>query len=175
MAFDLNVGSITQLFSGFFLMSLQNGDTKEALPCTILELSETQSDTIPQSPQDTNSYVADTIFSQPTQVTLQVFVYSNDFDAFEVAMKNAQSSKKGFIINGVYKSYLNMRRLDKSFTESAKQIGGVVLNIAFEETILVQSYNEVMSQEQVKNLQDSQKVESGTKTPTQSTLFKLLS
>lgn len=175
MAFDLNIGSITNFLSSFFPMSLQDGDTKDVLPCTILELSETDTNTIPQTPQDNNSYIADTIFKQPIQVTLSVFVYTRDFDAFEVAMKKAQQGKKGFIINGVYKTYINMRRLDKSFYESAKKVGGVEYSITFEEAILVQSFNDVMTQDQVKKLQDSQKVDSGTKTPkTQSTLFKVL-
>lgn len=170
MAFDLNLGSITNIMGDFFSMSLQNGSTKEVLPCTIIELSENDTETIPQTPQDTNSYIADTIFKQPLQVTLQVFVYTRNFDAFEVAMKQAQLSEKGFIINGVYKSYTNMRRLDKSFTESASRVGGVMYNITFEEAILVQSFNEAMSVEQVKKLQDSAKVESGTKTPQKSAL-----
>lgn len=168
MAFDLNLGTFTNLVSDFFPMSLQDGETKDRLPCTIMELSETQTDTVPQTPQDTNAYIADTIFKQPTQVTLRVFVNTRNFDAFEVAMKKAQNGKKGFIINGIYKTYLNMRRLDKTFGESARMVGGAMYNITFEEAILVQSFNDVMTPEQVKKLQDSQKVESGTKTPLKS-------
>lgn len=173
MAFDLNIGSISNVLSGLFIMSIQNGDTKDTIPCTILELSETQTDTIPQSPQDTNSFIGDTIFKQPLQLTLQVFVYTNKFDAFEVAMEKAQNSKTGFIINGIHKSYTNMRRLDKTFSETSNKVGGVVYNIVFEEVLLLQSFNDVLTKEQVKKLQDAQKVESGSKTPQKSALKKI--
>lgn len=172
MAFDLNFGSISNILTDLFVMSLQNGDTRSSIPCSILELSEHQTNTIPQAPQDNNSYIADTIFKQPLQVTLRVFVYGRNFDAFEVAVREAQYGLNGFIINGVNKTYTNMRWIDKGFIESAKMVGGVEFTVTFQESILVQSYNQTMSVDKVKKIQDSQKVESGNKTALSSSLFE---
>lgn len=172
MAFDLNVGSGTNLLSDLYLMSLQNGDDQTSLPCSILELQEVETQGIPTMPLDNNSFINNTIFKNPLQLQLQVFVYGNSVNTFESLLVKAQNGKKGFIINGVYKSYTNMRLAEKSFNENAKMIGGAVFNLSFQETLFVQSYNDTMTKEQVKKLQDSVKVEGGTKiSKKQTTLY----
>lgn len=163
MAFDLNFGSVTNLFSDLFLMSVQNADDQSKLPCKILELQEVETQGIPTMPLDNNSFISDTIYKQPLQLQLSVFVYGNQVNTFESLLVKAQNSKKGFIINGVYKSYPNMRLSEKSSSENSNMVGGKVFSLAFQETLFVQSYNEVMTPEQVKKYQDSVKVEGGTK------------
>lgn len=163
MAFDLNLGSVTNLFSDLFLMSIQNGDDGSKLPCKIIELQEVESHGIPVMPLDNNSFISDTIYKNPMQLQLSVFVYGNQVSSFDSLIVKAQNSKKGFIVNGVYKSYTNMRLMEKSSSENASMVGGLVFSLAFQETLFVQSYNETMTKEQVKRLQDSAKVEGGTK------------
>lgn len=162
--FDLNVGSLTSFALGdLFLMSIQNADTLDKLQGSIVELSVVEGNNIPHYPQDNNSFIADTIIRNPIRISMRVFVYSYQFDNFNVALSNAQSSEGGFIINGINDSYKNMRLLEKSYSETNQVGGGVFYNLDFEESIIIQGYNETMSVSQVKNLQDSAKQESGTK------------
>lgn len=163
MAFDLNVGSITTLLGDFFLMSIQDANTKEKLPCNLLELSEMASESIPSSPQDSNSFVSDTIFKNPIMLSIRAFVYGNRVDDFESMLLRAQESELGFIVNGVNKTYINMRWVEKSFRESAEMIGGVIYNLTFQEVLFIKSFNEALSADQVSKLQDSAKVEGGIK------------
>lgn len=163
MAFSLNVGSITDLFSDLFIMSLQNGDDQQKLPCKIIELMQIENYGIPTMPLDNNSFINDTIYKNPIQLQLQVFVSENDFDTFSSLIEKTQNSKKGFIVNGINDSYINMRLEEKSYSESGGVVGGVMMSLSLKETLFIESYNEQMTKEQVQKLQDSLKVEGGTK------------
>lgn len=163
MAFDLNVGSVTRLLGDLFLMSLQDANSKDKLPCTIISLSEMASETIPISPQDDNSFVSDTIFKNPIVLSLKIFVYGDRVDDFESMLLKAQNSELGFIVNSLNKTYINMRWTEKSFTESSDMVGGVMYSITMQEVLFVKSFNDFLSEEQVAKLQDSAKVDGGIK------------
>lgn len=174
MAFSLNMGSVTDLFADLFIMSIQNGDDQQKLPCKIIELMDMTSYGIPTMPLDNNSFINDTIYKNPNQLQLQVFVSENNFNTFTGLLEKAQNSKKGFIINGINESYINMRLEDRSFSENGGMVGGVMMSLSFRETLFVQSYNEQMTKEKVQKLQDSVKVEGGTKISNkQSTAYSL--
>lgn len=163
MAFDLNVGSLTRILDSFFLMSLQDAGSKEKLPCNLMALSEMASESIPVSPQDNNSFVSDTIFRNPIVVSIKAFVYQDRIDDFESMLSKAQSSEMGFIVNGINKTYINMRWTEKSFTESSDVVGGLIYSLTMQEVLFVKSFNDFLNEDQVAKLQDSAKVEGGVK------------
>lgn len=163
MAFDLNVGSLTNLLGNLFIMKIQDAGSKSELPCKILSLSEMASESIPISPQDDNSFISDVIFKNPIVLNIRAFVYGNNVDDFESMMIKTQNSELGFIVNGLNKTYINMRWTEKSFTESSDMVGGLIYSITMQEVLFVKSFNDFLNEDQVAKLQDSAKVEGGVK------------
>lgn len=162
MAFSLNVGSVTNLLRFAFPMSLKNANTKMFLPCAILDISETETNQIPTTPQDSNVFVGDTIIKMPKRVTCNVFVYSYDIDTFETMLEGAQISRKGFNLNGVYKSYFDLRLTEKIVVDSPDMVGGTKYTLTFDEILIVSGTSSKFSIETIKNPADSVTKNAGT-------------
>lgn len=172
MAFDLMIGSLTNYIPFLYSTGIEN-ENGDQLPCVILELSESETQSIPVSPQDTNSYVGDTIYRNPLQIQVMVFVKGNNITNFEEDLERFQLSQRGFIIHGVYKSYTNLRFIEKNYSENSNRVGGSVYNLTFQEVLFLQSFSSEMTLDQVKNPQDSSPVNGGNKiSKKSSTLFK---
>lgn len=161
---SLSFGGFTDnLLSDFFIMSIQNADTNQKLPCTIMELSDNESYSIPHYPLDNNTFISDTIIQMPLKVSVRVAVYDYQIKAFKIELKNTQQSTKGFIINGINRSYSNMRLSESAHSETSDTIGTSFYNLEFEECILIESFNQKFNNQSVKKNQYKNNVKSGAK------------
>lgn len=162
MAFTLNLPTFTSLLSGLFPMKIYETDNLEnILPCTIMEIVETQTFNIPNEPLDDNTIINDTIYILPKTINVRVFVNTNDLLSFESSLNTLQFNQ-GFTILGKDDQIYNNYRLENiSTSQTANVEGGYFYDLAFKEIKVIQSFATGLPIQQVANESYSNKEEVG--------------
>ena len=142
MAFTLNVPTLSQALSGFYPMKIhEQGNEDVKLKCTLIEILESDSYNLPNEPVDSQSFIGDTFYKAPKQITCRVFVNTNFLDTFNSVLESLQNGK-GFCIMGADgQKYENMRLESLSTSQTADVQGGYFYNMAFKETIVIEAFN----------------------------------
>ena len=142
MAFTLNVPTLSQALSGFYPMKIhEHGNEDIKLKCTLTEILESDSYNLPNEPVDSQGFISDTFYKAPKQITCRVFVNTNFLDTFNSVLESLQNGK-GFCIRGADgQKYENMRLESLSTSQTADVQGGYFYNMAFKETIVIESFN----------------------------------
>ena len=116
ITFAINLA--TNLLSGVKPMKLSVGNS-DALKCRIVEITEQQNYQLPQFPIDKAEYRSDTIYKQPLNITMKVFVEANNIDAFLKAINQAQFSQNLFIISSMYNhTYNTTNNINQNITSA---------------------------------------------------------
>ena len=161
ITFAINLA--THLLSGVKPMKLSIGDN-EALRCRIVEITEQQNYQLPQYPIDKGEYRSDTIYRQPLNITMRVYVEANAIDLFLRAIKQAQFSQDLFIISSMYnQTYRNLKIVSYARDTNANMLNATHYNIQFQEVIMVEAL--AQSYKSQKNSGYSSKLMGGNKAP----------
>ena len=161
ITFAINLA--THLLSGVKPMKLSIGDN-EALHCRIVEITEQQNYQLPQYPIDKGEYRSDTIYRQPLNITMRVYVEANAIDLFLRAIKQAQFSQDLFTISSMYnQTYRNLKIVSYARDTNANMLNATHYNIQFQEVIMVEAL--AQSYKSQKNSGYSSKLMSGNKAP----------
>lgn len=142
MAFTLNVPTLSQALSAFYPMKIhEQGNEANVLNCTIMEIMESNSYNIPNEPIDSQSYISDTLYKAPLQVTCRVFVNTNFLENFTSGLQNLQNGN-GFCVCGADgQKYENMRLENSSVSQTSDVQGGYFYTLAFKEVLIIESFN----------------------------------
>ena len=133
----LAINLATYLLSGVKPMKLSIGDN-EALNCRIVEITEQQNYQLPQYPIDKAEYRSDTIYRQPLNITMRVYVEANNIDLFLRAINQAQFSQDLFTISSMYnQTYRNLKIVSYARDTNANMLNATHYNIQFQEVIMV--------------------------------------
>lgn len=160
----LNLPSITHALNDFFLMKLEDKSSSQAIDCDIVELSFSKGFGVPQQPIDSNTFIGDTIWSNPFSCSLRVWVYEQGKEKFENQILDA-NNKNGFKIIGINGVYDNLRITHFNFSESTEVQGGYFYNIDFVEVVVVTAGIIALAVPKIKNPADSSPVDKGSKNP----------
>ena len=137
ITFAINLA--THLLSGVKPMKLSIGDN-EALKCRIVEITEQQNYQLPQYPIDKAEYRSDTIYRQPLNITMRVYVEANSIDLFLRAINQAQFSQDLFTISSMYnQTYKNLKIVSYARDTNANMLNATHYNIQFQEVIMVEA------------------------------------
>ena len=137
ITFAINLA--THLLSGVKPMKLSIGDN-EALKCRIVEITEQQNYQLPQYPIDKAEYRSDTIYRQPLNITMRVYVEANSIDLFLRAINQAQFSQDLFTISSMYnQTYRNLKIVSYARDTNANMLNATHYNIQFQEVIMVEA------------------------------------
>lgn len=135
----LAINLATYLLSGVKPMKLSIGDN-EALNCRIVEITEQQNYQLPQYPIDKAEYRSDTIYRQPLNITMRVYVEANNIDLFLRAINQAQFSQDLFTISSMYnQTYRNLKIVSYARDTNANMLNATHYNIQFQEVIMVEA------------------------------------
>ena len=135
----LAINLATYLLSGVKPMKLSIGDN-EALNCRIVEITEQQNYQLPQYPIDKGEYRSDTIYRQPLNITMRVYVEANNIDLFLRAINQAQFSQDLFTISSMYnQTYRNLKIVSYARDTNANMLNATHYNIQFQEVIMVEA------------------------------------
>ena len=135
----LAINLATYLLSGVKPMKLSIGDN-EALKCRIVEITEQQNYQLPQYPIDKSEYRNDTIYRQPLNITMRVYVEANSIDLFLRAINQAQFSQDLFTISSMYnQTYRNLKIVSYARDTNANMLNATHYNIQFQEVIMVEA------------------------------------
>lgn len=142
MAFTLNIPTISQVLSSFYPMKIhEQGNEALKLKCTIIEIMESDTYNLPNEPVDSQSFIGDTFYKAPKQITCRVFVNTNFLDNFNSVLESLQNGN-GFCIRGADgQKYENMRLESLSTSQTADVQGGYFYNMAFKEVIVIEAFN----------------------------------
>lgn len=142
MAFTLNIPTISEALSDFYPMKIhKQGSESQTINCTIMEIMESDSYNIPNEPVDSQSYISDTMYKAPKQVTCRVFVNTNFLDNFLSNIEAFQNGD-GFTICGADgQKYENMRIENSSVAQTSDVQGGYFYTLAFKEVIVIEAFN----------------------------------
>jgi len=112
----------------------------EDLACTVYSVSETQNYQLPQNPLDNNTFLADTIFRLPKQITVRVLVKEADIPIFTSAINEVQFSSTLFTVVSVANEvFAGLKILSCAKDVSAQMVGAAFYNISMEEAMLIQA------------------------------------
>lgn len=135
----------------------------EDLNCTVYEISENQDFGLPQNPIDKNSFIGDTIYKLPKQLTARVLVADENVSNFIQSINEVQFSSDLFtVVSTANEVFKNMKITNYSKDVTNQVIGKVFYNINLEEVILVQSLTEAFRP--TSNAGYSNNIKTGTKT-----------
>lgn len=161
ITFAINLA--THLLSGVKPMKLSIGDN-EALNCRIVEITEQQNYQLPQYPIDKGKYRNDTIYRQPLNITMRVYVEANNIDLFLRAINQAQFSQDLFIISSMYnQTYRNLKIVSYARDTNANMLNATHYNIQFQEVIMVEAL--AQSYKSQKNSGYASKKQNGNQAP----------
>ena len=161
ITFAINLA--THLLSGVKPMKLSIGDN-EALNCRIVEITEQQNYQLPQYPIDKAEYRSDTIYRQPLNITMRVYVEANNIDLFLRAINQAQFSQDLFIISSMYnQTYRNLKIVSYARDTNANMLNATHYNIQFQEVIMVEAL--AQSYKSQKNSGYASKKQNGNQAP----------
>lgn len=161
ITFAINLA--THLLSGVKPMKLSIGDN-EALNCRIVEITEQQNYQLPQYPIDKAEYRNDTIYRQPLNITMRVYVEANNIDLFLRAINQAQFSQDLFIISSMYnQTYRNLKIVSYARDTNANMLNATHYNIQFQEVIMVEAL--AQSYKSQKNSGYASKKQNGNQAP----------
>ena len=159
----LAINLSTYLLSGVKPMKLSIGDN-EALNCRIVEITEQQNYQLPQYPIDKSEYRNDTIYRQPLNITMRVYVEANNIDLFLRAINQAQFSQDLFIISSMYnQTYRNLKIVSYARDTNANMLNATHYNIQFQEVIMVEAL--AQSYKSQKNSGYASKKQNGNQAP----------
>ena len=137
ITFAINLA--TNFLSGVKPMKLSIGDN-QALNCRIVEITEQQNYQLPQYPIDKGEYRNDTIYRQPLNITMRVYVQANNIDLFLRAINQAQFSQDLFTISSMYnQTYRNLKIVSYARDTNANMLNATHYNIQFQEVIMVEA------------------------------------
>lgn len=106
-------------------MGLFTGNTNTPLPCLINTVSITKEHLIPEEPVDSNVFVSDNIITKPLQISLDLYIYEQDSEAFYNAIHTSQHDKQGFVfVNRDGMVYNDLYLESISSTISFEKLGG---------------------------------------------------
>lgn len=135
----------------------------EDLNCTVYEISASQDFGLPQNPIDKNSFIGDTIYRLPKQITVRVLVSDEEVSTFVQNINEVQFSSNLFtVVSTANEVFKNMKITNYSKDITSQMVGSVFYNISMEEVILVQSLTEAFRP--TSNAGYSNNVQTGTKT-----------
>ena len=161
ITFAINLA--TNLLSGVKPMKLSVGNSV-ALKCRIVEITEQQNYQLPSFPIDKAEYRSDTIYRQPLNITMRVYVEANNIDAFLKAINQAQFSQNLFIISSMYnQTYKNLKIVSYARDTNATMLNATHYNIQFQEVIMVEAL--AQSYKSQKNSGYASKKQNGNKAP----------
>lgn len=142
MAFTLNVPTISQVVASLYPMKIhEQGNETNALPCTIMEIMDTDAYNLPNEPIDNQSFIGDTLYKAPKQITCRVFVNTNFLDNFNNILETLQNGN-GFCVIGVDgQKYEHLRLESLSTSQTADVQGGYFYQIVFKEIIIIEAFN----------------------------------
>ena len=161
ITFAINLA--TNFLSGVKPMKLSIGDN-EALNCRIVEITEQQNYQLPQYPIDRAEYRSDTIYKQPVNITMKVFVEANSIDLFLRAINQAQFSQDLFTISSMYnQTYRNLKIVSYARDTNANMLNATHYNIQFQEVIMVEAL--AQSYKSQKNSGYASKKQNGNQAP----------
>lgn len=150
MAFVLSLPNLSDIID-IYPMKIYDGNNT-ALPCNIVRLDENNDFIIPNQPLDTGNLISEHIYTTPSSLSLMVFVKQNDLDLFEAKVEETQLSDKFFRVIGANdQNYNNMKILNYSKSESSEMIGAYHINLVMQEIILVNSIDNIIDTNQVKD------------------------
>ena len=159
----LAINLATYLLSGVKPMKLSIGDN-EALNCRIVEITEQQNYQLPQYPIDKAEYRSDTIYRQPLNITMRVYVEANNIDLFLRAINQAQFSQDLFTISSMYnQTYKNLKIVSYARDTNANMLNATHYNIQFQEVIMVEAL--AQSYKSQKNSGYASKKQNGNQAP----------
>ena len=159
----LAINLATYLLSGVKPMKLSIGDN-EALNCRIVEITEQQNYQLPQYPIDKSEYRNDTIYRQPLNITMRVYVEANNIDLFLRAINQAQFSQDLFTISSMYnQTYRNLKIVSYARDTNANMLNATHYNIQFQEVIMVEAL--AQSYKSQKNSGYASKKQNGNQAP----------
>lgn len=159
----LAINLATYLLSGVKPMKLSIGDN-EALNCRIVEITEQQNYQLPQYPIDKAEYRSDTIYRQPLNITMRVYVEANNIDLFLRAINQAQFSQDLFTISSMYnQTYRNLKIVSYARDTNANMLNATHYNIQFQEVIMVEAL--AQSYKSQKNSGYASKKQNGNQAP----------
>ena len=159
----LAINLATYLLSGVKPMKLSIGDN-EALKCRIVEITEQQNYQLPQYPIDKSEYRNDTIYRQPLNITMRVYVEANSIDLFLRAINQAQFSQDLFTISSMYnQTYRNLKIVSYARDTNANMLNATHYNIQFQEVIMVEAL--AQSYKSQKNSGYASKKQNGNQAP----------
>lgn len=164
----LNLPSVTDLpvFDNFFILKIEDKETAEALSCDVIEILDTHSYGVPQFPVDINTFVGDTIYTNPYTLSVRVWVYESSKMKFESQLNTSQA-RSGFIVYGLNDIYDNLRLSGYNVSENSEVQGGYFYNLEFVEVITIEAGLTTMPVKLVKKAGDSSPVDKGIKTTKQ--------
>lgn len=126
-----NLPNILKSDLGLFLM-----DSNAPLPCVINSIDINNEYTIPIHPIDTNQFIGDTIITKPTTVSLELFIYEEDENAFHSLIQ--VGVHKGFyFVNRTKTIYKNLYLTNKGITFNNDMYGGFTCSLELQEVIKV--------------------------------------
>ena len=161
ITFAINLA--TNFLSGVKPMKLSVGDN-EALNCRIVEITEQQNYQLPQYPIDKSEYRNDTIYRQPLNITMRVYVEANNIDLFLRAINQAQFSQDLFTISSMYnQTYRNLKIVSYARDTNANMLNATHYNIQFQEVIMVEAL--AQSYKSQKNSGYASKKQNGNQAP----------
>ena len=161
ITFAINLA--TNFLSGVKPMKLSIGDN-EALNCRIVEITEQQNYQLPQYPIDKAEYRSDTIYKQPLNITMRVYVEANNIDLFLRAINQAQFSQDLFTISSMYnQTYRNLKIVSYARDTNANMLNATHYNIQFQEVIMVEAL--AQSYKSQKNSGYASKKQNGNQAP----------
>lgn len=135
----------------------------EDLNCTVYEISESQDFGLPQNPIDKNSFIGDTIYKLPKQLTARVLVADENVSNFIQSINEVQFSSNLFTVVSTANEVFKNMKITNYFKDVTNQVvGKVFYNINLEEVILVKSLTEAFRP--TSNAGYSNNVKTGTKT-----------
>lgn len=146
------------------LVRAENNQSLETLRCRLVEINEEQTFEVPTFPTDDGEFRNDTIWRNPQNVSVRVFVEAEDIPAFESNIKEAQFSAQTFSLFSMYnKVYNNLKVLSYSRELNSSMLGACHFWIDLQEIIFVRAI--AQSYKMKKNSGYSNKRDTGTKTP----------
>ena len=161
ITFAINLA--TNFLSGVKPMKLSIGDN-QALNCRIVEITEQQNYQLPQFPIDKAEYRSDTIYKQPLNITMRVYVEANNIDLFLRAINQAQFSQDLFTISSMYnQTYRNLKIVSYARDTNANMLNATHYNIQFQEVIMVEAL--AQSYKSQKNSGYGSKKQNGNQAP----------
>ena len=152
MAFSLALPSLASALRQFYPMKIyESGNVLNMLPCDILDMQVSENYDTPMSPIDSGSFIGDTIYKTPIQISMSVFVSALEYETFNEKLI-AYNYGGGFDINGVdSQTYKNFRLTDKSEPQTADVSGAYIMSLSFREVILVEAFSSAIPVAKKKN------------------------